>query len=198
MHAETSAETSFVDPVTEGYDCAFSTEVLIELDRGGETEASRVAQDLAPQADGCNHVQVGTPGGLRVSAAAAAEISGYKTFTLDSPSFSKSNSHGKFDAQVTYSNSKLPVAFGFKLSAGLRAIATGTVTAKGARAPGNCSYSKKSVAASYSFHWSCPTHAKNKRYDWAGSYVFRVNVGGNNGTATVTNRFGYVITTVRG
>lgn len=170
---------------------------MIELDEGGAVEANRVANALTSQADNCTEVEVATPGGLTVSAA-AAQLSGYKTFTLDSPAFSKSNSHGKFTAQVTYSNSNFPVAFGFKLSAGLRAIATGSVTAKGSRAPGNCAYSKVGVGASYHFHWSCPKHTKNNRYDWAGTYTFRVNVGGNTGTATVANRFGYVITTVRG
>lgn len=62
----------------------------------------------------------------------------------------------------------------------------------------DCTYDKRGVGAGYEFHWSCSSHSKNTKYDWRGTYAFDVNVGGRTGRAVVANRFGYVVTTVRG
>lgn len=177
-------------------ECPFVSTIFIALDHGTARDALEVAEDVGADDDRCATMSVRSADGATVMASEA--VGGYKTFTLDSPTFTASDSQGRFTAQVRYANTKLPVQFHFRLSSGLRAVAVGGRTAVGRRTPVNCTYDKRGVGARYEFHWSCSSHSKNTKYDWRGTYAFDVNVGGRTGRAVVTNRFGYVVTTVRG
>lgn len=185
--------------------CEQYSTLLIELDEGDSADAEAAARSLGGTTDLCAHpAEVRSADGFAAFVAPSApptvspmaNVNGYKTFTLRDPAFAVSNSHGRYNAQVNYSNANRPVAFSFVLSSGLRAIATSSVTARQTRNPGNCSYGPKVQGAAYVFHWSCPSHTVNRRYDMNGSFVFRVNVNGSSGTATVTTAFGYVVTNV--
>lgn len=66
---------------------------------------------------------------------------------------------------------------------------------KGSTSTG-CYYGGKPYPIDYQFHWSCPQHDLNYQYHIAGSFTFRVNVGGRTGTAVVNIQFTYVISVV--
>lgn len=136
------------------------------------------------------------PASGKIVPATSGDYGSY-SFTQDQPFFSAADSNGSFYAQVTYSSSPLPVAFGFTLSQYLQSIAASDVTPavyefKGSTSTG-CYYGGKPYPIDYQFHWSCPQHDLNYQYHIAGSFTFRVDVGGRMGTAVVNIQFTYVI-----
>lgn len=116
------------------------------------------------------------------------------TFTPGAPSYSGSDANVDIYAQVSYGSASLPVAFAATPSTALKSVATGNVlVAAAVRSPGTCTYSKPAVSVYYPFHWSCPTHSTSVTYVETGQFVFRVNIGGNTGTATIDWTLRYAI-----
>ncbi|MFC9692708.1 hypothetical protein ACFTSF_29425 [Kribbella sp. NPDC056951] len=67
--------------------------------------------------------------------------------------------------------------------------------ANATRTPPNCNYDKPGVAVDYFFHWSCSKQESEVDYRFTGQWVFRVNIGGQTGTATISWKFDYIIYT---
>lgn len=162
--------------------CAFVSQVEILTPgkewRGYDPETMSVLDLPAP---------IGSGGGTDLLASFPS-----KTFTSSSPWYNATDANSSFTAQATFT-AGIPIAFGFKISPALQAIAAGpTTTALATRTPPNCSYSKPGVSVSYLFHWSCRSHTPETSYRINGTWQFPV---ANRGTARVTWVFNYIIYT---
>ncbi|WHP16619.1 hypothetical protein [Cellulomonas sp. ES6] len=185
---------SAIASVSSTQNCAYIQAVAIKLEGDAATYALDDAGELVASGpdvttDGC--VDATDPGTITPMAISY----GSKTFTLASPSYSKSDTNGIFSSQVTYGNTR-SLAWAYSLSPALKAISTGNATATVSRAPGNCSYHKTGVTTAYLFHGSCPTHAYSTAYTLNGAVSFPIQVAGVNGTADVAWTFNYRISSL--
>jgi hypothetical protein len=140
-----------------------------------------------------------TPVGCEAGPAAAQapqDDHGTKTFTSKAPYYSSTDKNSTFTAQTNFVAS-LPTAFSFKINPALAAVAISpATTAKATRTPPNCTYNKvPPQPVDYIFHWSCSGQAAEVEYRLDGTWVFRVEIGGQTGTATINWKFDYVIYT---
>ncbi|GAB3926203.1 hypothetical protein GCM10029976_020530 [Kribbella albertanoniae] len=183
-----NAQTQETDPTT----CAYVAEVSVVMD--GQTEAKGFDSsrgDLTPEpsrtTDGCEAADQGGH--------APQDDFGSKVFTSKAPTYHKSDTNSTFDAQTNFV-AGLPTAFGFKVSQALIKVAISPVSvANATRTPPNCSYNKPGVSVDYLFHWSCSKQEAEVDYRFTGKWVFRVNIGGQTGTATISWKFDYIIYT---
>lgn len=120
----------------------------------------------------------------------AGEISGRMIFTVSEPNYSITDSNGTFTGQVTWTGADLPMAWSFRVSPQVRAIATTPMTCEAGHM--QLPYSDKHVVpADYMWHSTVRGHTTNTDYVLYGSCQFGVNVGGRTGTAVLRFRFDY-------
>lgn len=176
--------------------CAFVADVSVVMD--GQTRAigidpvtGRLTANSSASADDCGSV---TEAGSH-SPSTPQDDFGSKTFTSQAPTYTKTDANSTFNAQTNFV-AGLPTAFGFKVSPALVAAAISPVTtATATRTPPNCTYNKPGVEVAYPFHWSCSRQSAEVAYHFAGKWVFRVEIGGQTGTATINWKFDYIIYT---
>jgi len=146
------------------------------------------------QASDCKEpVEAAAAKGTEATAAVAPTPLGTKIFTVQSPTYSKSDTQGSFTGQFTPGQAH-KVAFSYRISAALQAIISGSVYESVTRTPGkgSCYDIHGPVAKNYLFHWSCGNKL-DKKYVLDGSLSFPVNVGGNPGTGQILWRFNYEV-----
>lgn len=130
---------------------------------------------------------------LGIHSSATAELQASKTFTRFDSSYTKTDRNGHFTGQVTWGAPKLPMAWSFKLAPQLRAIATSPMTCKAGHMQLPYSDTHRDVGVDYTWHSTVSGNLYNARYTLWGYCTFRVNVGGQTGTAKVSFRFNYSI-----
>ncbi len=123
-------------------------------------------------------------------AALSGEIAGRMIFTAAQPNYSITDSNGTFTGQVTWVAADLPMAWSFRASPQVRAIATTPMTCEAGHM--QLPYSDKHVVpVDYQWHSTVRGHATNTDYILYGSCQFGVNVGGRAGTAVLRFHFDY-------
>lgn len=124
------------------------------------------------------------------SAAPTGEIAGRMIFTTSEPNYSITDRNGTFTAQVTWGGAGLPMAWSFRVSPQVRAIATTPMTCEAGHM--QLPYSDRHVVpADYRWHSTVRGHATNTDYVLYGSCQFGVSVGGRAGTAVLRFHFDY-------
>jgi hypothetical protein len=123
-------------------------------------------------------------------AASAGEINGRMIFTASDINYSITDSNGTFTGQVTWGGAGHPMAWSFRVSPQVRAIATTPMTCEAGHV--QLPYSDKHVVpVDYMWHSTVRGHATNTDYVLYGSCEFDVNVGGRTGTAILRFNFDY-------
>ncbi len=117
-------------------------------------------------------------------------------FYLNAPSYSRCDNNGCFNAQVTISG-KVPMAWSFRLTPKLQAIATSNVQenvgiTRSGKVDGSY-HDDHNEPADYLFHSTVPFNRVGEVNQLFGSFVFRVNAGGRTGTAHVSTTFDYEV-----
>jgi hypothetical protein len=120
----------------------------------------------------------------------AGEIAGRMIFTTSDPNYSITDRNGTFTGQVTWAGADLPMAWSFRVSPQVQAIATTPMTCEAGHM--QLPYSDKHVVpVDYQWHSTVRGHATNTDYVLYGSCQFGVNVGGRAGTAVLRFHFDY-------
>lgn len=130
----------------------------------------------------------------RSTAWAYAPLRGSKVFTPQSPFYLKSDANGTFSAQVTYAGRRplKTMAWGFKTSAAIRAIAVGPMACTaGIPQSGYSDRNHTNIPIDYHWHSSVPNNKFGTQYTMWGVCKFRVNVGGRTGSARLDLSFNY-------
>jgi hypothetical protein len=111
-------------------------------------------------------------------------------FTASEPSYDMSDINGTFTGQVTWAAGDLPVAWSFRVSPQVQAIATSPMTCEAGHM--QLSYTDRHVVSvDYTWHSTVRGHSANTDYVVFGSCRFSVNVGGRSGTAVLRFHFDY-------
>ena len=187
-----------IQDAAEGHvdECAYTQTAVVELDDGSTLalddsgELVDVASAPADSFVDC----VGAEPSIDTQATAAnasSDWSARKVFSSRNRYFGKTDSNGEFDAQYT----PRTVAWSYRISAPLKAIAVGNATASASRSPWRspqvpCTYSKVQ-SVGYIFHSSCPGNTGLVDWRLTASIGFPVEVAGNPGKATIRWIFNY-------
>ncbi|MEV7318702.1 hypothetical protein [Streptomyces sp. NPDC093970] len=116
------------------------------------------------------------------------------TFKVSDPYYKKTDANGTFTGQVNMAGTvgrSAPMAWSFRTSPAVQAIATGRMTCSAGHMQSPYHDSHANVAVNYFWHSSVPDNRRNKDYTLYGNCTFRVNVGGQTGTANLGFSFNY-------
>lgn len=141
--------------------------------------------------------------GLLATTASASPITGAKHFTGSDRSFQMTDRNGTFTAQTYYRNEPPPeigqfagISWSFKAAPQVAAIATTPMDCTAGLNPDARQHyhdHHAGIPADYLWHSSTPTVEFDRSYQLYGNCVFRVNVGGNTGTANLGIKFTFDI-----
>ncbi|MFE5677821.1 hypothetical protein ACFQ7B_21310 [Streptomyces erythrochromogenes] len=119
---------------------------------------------------------------------------GKHVFKMSAPSYQKTDSNGTFTGQVNMAGTvgkPAVMAWSFRTSPKVRAIATGKMTCKAGHMQLPYHDSHSNVPVDYFWHSSVKDNRRNKDYTLYGNCTFRVKAGGRTGTANLGFRFNY-------
>ena len=117
-------------------------------------------------------------------------MNGEMRFTRLDRYYDLTDRNGTFTAQVSWEAAGLPVAWSFRMTPALRAIATGPMVCD-AGSMQSAYHDHHIVTSDYNCNCTVGSHFFNTPYTLYGSCTFPVDVGGNPGKAVVSFRFAY-------
>jgi hypothetical protein len=121
----------------------------------------------------------------------AGEIAGRMIFTASDQYYGLTDRNGTFTGQVTWTAPGLPVAWSFRVSPQVRAIATTPMTCEAGHMQLPYHDTHPSIPADYRWHSTIRGHAINTEYTLYGWCQFGVSVNGQTGTAVLRFHFDY-------
>lgn len=127
------------------------------------------------------------------TAVANADDQHYHTFTQSAEYFDATDRNGRFTAQANmHSGYTIPMAWSFRVAPAVQAIATSSMNCTAGHH--QLSYSDSHPNVPVDYHWHSTVQGNkvnNTKYDLWGNCTFRVQVGGNPGTANLKFEFHY-------
>lgn len=127
------------------------------------------------------------------TAAASADDVHHHTFTQSAEYFDATDRNGRFTAQANmHAGYTIPMPWSFRISPQIQAIATSNMNCTAGHHQLPYSDSHPSVPVDYHWHSTVQgNQVDNTKYDLWGNCTFRVQVGGNPGTANLRFQFHY-------